>query len=59
MIYNRIIKWDTDYWQVIEQDTRWVLIKHGVTIYHPKLPIAETYDQFTDRLLKTTSTDTT
>jgi len=56
MIYNRIILFDTDIWEVYEFPSEWRLVKPWVSITFPKPDLSDTYDRFTDRLLKLAST---
>lgn len=52
---QRIILFGGEYWQVVEYILSWELHKHAVSISYRKLfnaGIAETYSQFTDRLMK-------
>ena len=48
---QRVILLDGDYWKVLEYSDRWELCKYAVSISYYKLNRAETYSQFTDRLM--------
>ena len=49
---GRVILLDGDYWKVLEYPDRWELCKYAVSISYYKPNPAETYSQFTDRLIK-------
>ena len=49
---GRVILLNGDYWKVLEYPDRWELCKYAVSITYCKLSGTETYQQFTDRLMK-------